>query len=93
MAGLNQLHIGTVVGKKHGGRKEVKPLLATCEGKSVIADKKNHVLAQEWGRTRSGAQAVRQAIDAVIAGEKLEEYSAKHKELRAALTKWGQKQR
>ncbi|MBU4223474.1 MAG: type III ribulose-bisphosphate carboxylase, partial [Euryarchaeota archaeon] len=49
MAGLDQLHIGTVVGKMHGGREEVKTLLATCESRSVKEDRNNHVLAQEWG--------------------------------------------
>ncbi|MBU4076087.1 MAG: type III ribulose-bisphosphate carboxylase, partial [Euryarchaeota archaeon] len=52
MAGLDQLHIGTVVGKMHGGREEVKTLLATCESRYVKADKKNHVLTQEWGRLK-----------------------------------------
>ncbi|MDP2766086.1 MAG: type III ribulose-bisphosphate carboxylase [Candidatus Methanoperedens sp.] len=48
MVGLDQLHIGTVVGKMHGGKEEVKTLLATCESASVKENRKNHVLAQEW---------------------------------------------
>jgi len=135
MAGLDQLHIGTVVGKMHGGKEEVKTLLATCESRSVKEDRNNHVLAQEWGGlkpvmavasgglqpchvpelmqimgndvvmqfgggihahpagTRAGAQAVRQAINAVMAGEDLDGYAVKHKELKTAIKKWGQKER
>lgn len=49
MVGLDQLHIGTTVGKMHGGEGEVKTLLATCKSRSVAEDRQNHVLAQEWG--------------------------------------------
>jgi ribulose-bisphosphate carboxylase large chain len=131
MVGLDQLHIGTAVGKMYGGEGEVKTLLATCESRSVAEDRKNHVLAQEWGGikpvlavasgglhpahvpelvrimghdiimqfgggihahpmgTEAGARAVRQAIDAAMDGEELYEYAIGHRELRAALEKWG----
>jgi ribulose-bisphosphate carboxylase large chain len=49
MVGLDQLHIGTAVGKMYGGEEEIKTLLATCESRSVTEDRNNHVLAQEWG--------------------------------------------
>lgn len=39
--------------------------------------------------TRAGATAARQAIEAVVAGKKLPEYAKTHKELAAAIKKWG----
>lgn len=41
--------------------------------------------------TRAGAAAMRQAIDACVAGVPLEEYSKNHKELEVALKHWGGK--
>ena len=38
--------------------------------------------------TRAGAKAMRQAVEAVMAGVPLEEYAKTHPELRAALEKW-----
>ncbi|MFP4005322.1 MAG: RuBisCO large subunit C-terminal-like domain-containing protein, partial [Candidatus Hadarchaeia archaeon] len=38
--------------------------------------------------TRSGAKAMRQAVEASMNGENLEEYAENHKELKAALKKW-----
>ena len=40
--------------------------------------------------TSAGAAAMRQAIDATMAGENLSTYSLKHRELAKALYKWGQ---
>lgn len=37
----------------------------------------------------AGAAAMRQALDAALKGEKLEEYAEEHKELKVALDKWG----
>jgi len=130
MIGLDQLHIGTAVGKMHGGEAEVQSLLRTCESREVAADPSNQVLAQDWyglkpvlavasgglhpghipsvmrilGRdivmqfgggvhahpqgTAAGAKAVRQAIDAVMAGVDIAEYARSHVELRQALEKW-----
>jgi ribulose-bisphosphate carboxylase large chain len=48
MIGLDQLHIGTAVGKMHGGEAEVSSLLRTCESQEVLEDRANHVLAQSW---------------------------------------------
>lgn len=39
----------------------------------------------------AGARAMRQAIDAVVAGVPLVEYASEHAELRAALDRWGHK--
>jgi len=131
MIGLDQLHIGTAVGKMHGGEDEVKSLLATCESSEVSEDRKTNRLAQNWegikplfavasggihpghvpkimqilgkdiimqfgggihahpGGTRAGAAAARQAIDAMMAGEKIEDYAMRHSELSLALGKWG----
>jgi len=41
------------------------------------------------GGTRVGATAMRQAVDAAMAGVTLEEYAKDHAELAAALEKWG----
>jgi ribulose-bisphosphate carboxylase large chain len=41
--------------------------------------------------TKSGAMALRQAINAYLEGESVKEYAKKHKELRLALEKWGTK--
>lgn len=41
------------------------------------------------GGTRSGAAAMRQAVDAYMEGISPEEYSASHNELKKALEKWG----
>jgi len=48
LIGLDQLNIGTVVGKMHGGEEEVKSLLATCESSKVSEDRKANRLAQNW---------------------------------------------
>lgn len=39
--------------------------------------------------TRAGAKAIRQAVDAIINGEELNEYASSHKELAQAIEKWG----
>jgi len=40
--------------------------------------------------TVAGAKALRQAVDAVLIGETLENYAKSHKELKAALKLWKQ---
>jgi ribulose-bisphosphate carboxylase large chain len=42
--------------------------------------------------TEAGARAVRQAVDAVLGGYKLEEYAKRKPELRKAIEKWSKKQ-
>ncbi|MGB9941356.1 type III ribulose-bisphosphate carboxylase [Methanosarcina sp.] len=49
LIGLDQLHIGTVVGKMHGAKHEVLTLRDECVLDNVPADKSQHVLAQDWG--------------------------------------------
>jgi ribulose-bisphosphate carboxylase large chain len=41
--------------------------------------------------TKSGAKAIRQAVDSVLEGYELEDYSKKHLELAKAIEKWGKK--
>ncbi len=43
------------------------------------------------GGSRSGAAAIRQAVDAVVQGVPLKKYAARHPELRQAIDKWGGK--
>jgi ribulose-bisphosphate carboxylase large chain len=130
MIGLDQLHIGTVVGKMHGSEAEAQSLLKTCENREVAENSANQVLAQNWGSLKpvlavasgglhpghvpslmrilgrdivmqfgggvhahpqgsmAGAKAVRQAIDAVMAGSDLVEYARSHLELRQVLDVW-----
>jgi ribulose-bisphosphate carboxylase large chain len=48
LIGLDQLHIGTVVGKMHGGKDEVLALRDQCVLDSVPSDPDQHVLTQNW---------------------------------------------
>jgi len=48
LIGLDQLHIGTVVGKMHGGRNEVLALRDECVLAHVPANSGLHVLEQDW---------------------------------------------
>ena len=41
--------------------------------------------------TSAGAKAIRQAVDAKMAGVALQDYARNHPELNQALTKWGNK--
>ena len=49
LIGLDQLHIGTVVGKMHGERDEVLGLRDECVMKNVPANHDLHMLEQDWG--------------------------------------------
>ncbi len=49
LIGLDQLHIGTVVGKMHGEKHEVLNLRDQCVLDKVPADESQHILAQDWG--------------------------------------------
>ncbi len=49
LIGLDQLHIGTVVGKMHGERDEVLALRDECVLDKVPANESLHVLEQDWG--------------------------------------------
>jgi len=48
LIGVDQLHIGTAVGKMEGGRKEVKDIEEEIEKNLIKEDKKGHVLEQNW---------------------------------------------
>lgn len=125
LIGIDQLHIGTVVGKMEGSRKEVldldqqmeesiirpkgtvlsekwhdlKPVFPVCSGglhpalipelvnilgKDIILQMGGGIHGHPMG-TVAGARAARQAIDAVMHGISLKEYSKKHFELKLAL--------
>jgi len=131
LIGVDQLHIGTIVGKLAGEKKEV---LATKEviTESEVKEIPGLRMPQRWGRIKpalpvasgglhpgllpelfsiygtmdlvvqlgggtqghpmgieAGARAVIQAIEACRKGISLREYAETHKELKAALEKWG----
>lgn len=48
LIGLDQLHIGTVVGKMHGGKDEVLALRDQCVLDRVPSSPDQHVLTQNW---------------------------------------------
>ncbi|MEM2873989.1 MAG: type III ribulose-bisphosphate carboxylase [Candidatus Nanoarchaeia archaeon] len=116
LVGLDQLHIGTTIGKMLETKEEViayqqklkreffgiKPVFPVCSGglhpglipplikmlgKDIIVQAGGGVHGHPQG-TKAGAMAMRQAIDAVIAGESLVEYARTHKELELAIKKW-----
>ncbi|MEM4389138.1 MAG: type III ribulose-bisphosphate carboxylase [Candidatus Micrarchaeia archaeon] len=130
LIGVDQLHIGTAVGKLVGTEEEVKrvrdvitkeklgeefplnlsqdwfgikPVFPVSSGglhpglvPDVMAMFGNDVIIQAGGGvhghpdgTRAGAMALRQAIEAFMAGESLEEKAKGHPELARALAKWG----
>lgn len=133
LAGLDQLHIGTAVGKMEGPAQEIEAIREQIEEYSVKKNEKTHVLGEKWYHikptfavcsgglhpghvpdlmkffgtdiiiqmgggihghpygTIAGATAARQAVDAVMKGVSLEQYSKDHEELRLALEKWCQK--
>ncbi len=130
MIGVDNLHVGTVVGKLGGVKEEV---IATKDMMvSDVSEIKNLRLGQKWGKIKpalpvssgglhpgllpqvfgiygttdiaiqvgggtqghpmgaeAGAKAVMQAIESYHHGIPLGDYSKNHKELRAALDKWG----
>jgi len=128
LIGVDQLHIGTAVGKLEGDIELVSELNEEIEKKKVKETKQR--LAQDWGKIKSvlsvssgglhpghvpyllkhlgndlviqmgggihghpkgtlrGAIAARQAIESVIKGSSLKEYSKNHIELKDALECW-----
>jgi len=129
LIGVDQLHIGTVVGKLESPREEVialrdnlqrkktnsnasslgqdwgsiKPVFPTCSGglhpglvPKLIRMVGTNIIVQAgggvWGHPdggRAGATALRQAVEAAMSGESLENYARDHRELRRALETWG----
>ncbi|MFH0868606.1 MAG: type III ribulose-bisphosphate carboxylase [archaeon] len=129
MIGVDQLHIGTAVGKMMETKEEVrmvgeeieqgfvkarghrlqedwhgvKPVFAVCSGglhpglvpplvknlgKDIIVQCGGGVHGHPGG-TRAGAKALRQSINAIMAGKSLSDYGKTHKELGIAIKKWG----
>ena len=114
--GVDQLHVGTVVGKMSETKEEVlqnidackmemgdlKPVLPVASGglhprlvPALLETFGNDVVLQAGGGihghpdgTAAGAKAMRQAVDATLKGQTLEEYAEKHKELKTALEQW-----
>jgi len=115
--GLDQLHVGTAVGKMFENKKEVLgnynvlkekmsdfkqvmpvasgglnplniPALLEIFGNDVIMQFGGGVHGNPLG-SKAGSMAVRQALEATIERTPLNEYSKKHKELKAAIEKWG----
>ncbi|MBN3036971.1 MAG: type III ribulose-bisphosphate carboxylase [Candidatus Diapherotrites archaeon] len=52
LIGVDQLHIGTAVGKMEGGPEEVVSIEKEIEGSFIPADTKHNVLAEDWGHIR-----------------------------------------
>lgn len=131
LIGVDQLHIGTAVGKMEGDRAEVTDLVEEMEKGILPARPARHKLSENWQEkkpvfavcsgglhpghvpdlmrmlgkdiiiqmgggvhghpdgTRAGATAARQAVDAVMSGRSLKEYSKSHMELGKAIRSWG----
>ena len=129
LIGVDQLHIGTAVGKMEGKKKDILYIVDDIEGKFIR--KSGHMLTENWGKiktmfavcsgglhpglvpplikmfgkdiiiqagggvhghpegTRSGAAAMRQAVDATLKGISLKKYAENHRELALAIKKWG----
>jgi ribulose-bisphosphate carboxylase large chain len=114
--GVDQLHVGTVVGKMAETKPEVLENIAACKGElgglapvmpvasgglypqlvpALLETFGNDVVLQAGGGihghpegTVNGAKAMRQAVDATLAGETLMEYAKTHRELMLALQHW-----
>lgn len=48
LIGLDQIHVGAIVGKMEGGKKEVQHIGEEIEHSIIHPDKKHHVLAENW---------------------------------------------
>jgi ribulose-bisphosphate carboxylase large chain len=112
--GVDQLHVGTAVGKMYETKEEVlenckalkekmdglKPVMPVASGglhaghvPELVKIFGNDFVIQAGGGmhalgTRTGAKAMRQALDAAMKKIPLKEYSKSHRELKAALEKF-----
>ncbi|MCW3983348.1 MAG: type III ribulose-bisphosphate carboxylase [Candidatus Bathyarchaeota archaeon] len=114
--GVDQLHVGTVVGKMSETKAEVLENIAACKGEmgklkpvlpvasgglhprlvpSLIETFGVDVVLQAGGGihghpkgTVNGAKAMRQAVDAALAGKSLDEYAKNHRELELSIKQW-----
>lgn len=68
----------------------IVPLNVRLLGKDIVIQAGGGIHGHPKG-TRTGARAMRQAVDAVMKNISLEEYSETHEELRQAVEKWGYK--
>lgn len=118
IVGVDQLHVGTVVGKMSETKEEVTqncealkmkmgrtrqvlpvasgglhpglvPALMEFFGKDVVIQAGGGIHGHKDG-TVAGAKAMRQAVDATLAGAPLANYAVKHRELKVALQLWSQ---
>lgn len=129
LAGVDQLHIGTIVGKLDTPKEEVLTLKEKVTSK--VFEERPGYLGMDWGSIRpllpvssgglhpglipallklvgtdivlqvgggvfghpagprAGAKAVRDAVDAYLAGKSLMEYAEVSRELKEAIDKWG----
>ena len=131
LIGIDQLHIGTVIGKLEGNKKEIIAMKDMIM-ENKVDEIKGIRMKQDWGKIKpmlpvssgglhpgllpeifdiygttdiviqavggtqghpmgieAGAKAIMQSIEAYKKGIKLENYALGHKELKAALEKWG----
>lgn len=116
LLGIDQLHVGTAVGKMSEDREEVQTNIQQCTqplygqkptmpvasgglhpglvpalidifGKDVIIQAGGGIHGHPKG-TKVGAMAMRQAVDAILAGQSLKDYADSHPELAEALKRW-----
>jgi ribulose-bisphosphate carboxylase large chain len=114
--GVDQLHVGTVVGKMSETKQEVLENVEACKmpmaglrrvlpvasgglhprlvpalmatfGQDFVIQAGGGIHGHTNG-TFAGATAMRQAVEATLEGNKIEEYAATHKELKTALELW-----
>ncbi|HDH28535.1 MAG TPA: type III ribulose-bisphosphate carboxylase, partial [Euryarchaeota archaeon] len=118
LIGVDQLHVGTAVGKMTEGRREVEDNIHACKQKiggikdvfpvasgglhpghvpALVEFFGTDLICQAGGGihghpggTVKGAVAMRQAVDAAMAGVSLDEYAKDHRELKQAIEKWGE---
>ena len=116
LIGVDQLHVGTIVGKMSETKAEVLENIDACKrplygikqvmpvasgglhprlvpalietfGKDVVIQAGGGIHGHPDG-TKTGALAMRHAVDAALKGINLEEYAKTHVELRGALETW-----
>jgi len=114
VVGIDQLHVGTAVGKMYETKEDVlencealkekmgglKPVMPVASGglhaghvPELVKIFGNDFVIQAGGGmhalgTRTGARAMRQALDAAMKKISLKEYSKSHRELKAALERF-----
>ncbi len=117
LAGVDNLHAGTVVGKMEGDKQKIidiyeflrsdfhdfKKIIPVASGglhpglvDELIDMFGTDIVIQAGGGvhghpegTKSGARALRQAVDACVEGIDLRSYAEEHSDLASALEKWG----